>query len=311
VAIFSLNEKTAKRTLALRASLGSFSNILGSITSLIVLYTSVGFEKYILLYALSSAVGFVSTIVLAFANISRIGLGDVEEVAKIKYVNILLFFILVTASSALIGSTWTPHLVRDLGAEDYFAMTVGFLQTATSIFALLFWSGRNYRTYRIAIILASVIPPTIYIIENPIPHLALAVFYAFSFNGVNMLSSFMCAEIKGKDVPFLLTASTSFSQLLGMVLAMLTGSFTLMMISATALLLLALTLSLLTIPEISIDVERARVYSRIVYDVTISGYSFSTTLAKETTLLALRLTALAFAVVLITFIYRVIYYLSL
>ncbi len=311
VAIFSLDERDAKKTLALRSSLGAFSNILGSITSLVVLYTLEGYEKYTYLYALASAVGFTSTIVLLFADISSLELKDVEEELKIKSVNVLLFLLLVTSSSAIIGSTWIPHLVSDLNVEDYFAMLVSFIQTITSIFAPLFWAGRSYKTYRFAVILASAVPFLISTINVPIFHLIIAIIYTIAFNGTNMLASFICAEIKGTEVPFLLTAVTTLSQLFGMVVAIAVGTFHLMMISASLLLLLALTLSLLAIPEISIDVERARIYSKIVYNVAISGYSFSTTLARETTLLAIRLTVVSLSVILIIFIYRVAYYLSL
>jgi len=310
VAIFSLERDLAKRTLALRSSLGSFSNVLGSTTSLIILYTMVGFEKYTILYFLASLVGFTSTTFLSFASI-RGELEDVGEEVRVRYASVLLFLTLVTASSSLIGLTWTPHLIRDLGVEDHFAMTLSFLQTLTAIFAPLFWSGRRYETYRISILIASTIPIAIQIVKIPTIHLSLAVLYSFSFNGVNMLSSFICAEIKGREIPFLLTTSTSLSQLFGMTLAIVTGDFGAMMKTSTILLILALFTSLLTIPEISFDVERARVYSRIVYDVTLSGYSFSTTLARETTLLALRLTVLSFSLLLIIFIYRVVHYLSL
>lgn len=311
VAIFSLDERDAKKTLALRNSLGAFSNILGSITSLIVLYTLSGYEKYTYLYALASAVGFTSTVVLLFADIGHVRLREIEEELKVKSVNVLLFLLLVTSSSAIIGSTWTPHLVSDLKVEDYFAMLISFLQTTTSIFAPLFWSGRSYRTYRFAVVLASAVPFMIYTVNIPILHLFIAIIYTFAFNGTNMLASFICAEIKGREVPFLLTAVTTLSQFFGMIVAIIVGTFHFMMISASLLLLSALILSLLAIPEISIDVERARLYSRIVYNLTISGYSFSTTLARETTLLAIRLTVVSLSVILIIFIYRVAYYLSL
>ena len=311
VAIFSLDERSAKKTLALRNSFGAFSNILGSITSLIVLYTLEGYEKYTYLYALASAVGFTSTIVLLFADIGSLELKDVEEELKIKSVNVLLFLLLVTSSSAIIGSTWMPHLVRDLKVEDHFAMLVSFIQTTTSIFAPLFWAGKSYKTYRFAVILASTVPFLIYTVEFPILHLIIAVVYTIAFSGTNMLASFICAEIKGTEVPFLLTAVTTLSQLFGMVVAIAVGTFHSMMVSASLLLLSALILSLLAIPEISIDVEKARIYSKIVYNITLSGYSFSTTLARETTLLAIRLTVVSLSVILIIFIYRVAYYLSL
>ncbi len=311
VAIFSLDEKTAKRTLALRNSFGAFSNVLGSLTTLITMYALKSVVKYVYLYALASSVGFVSTAVLLFTEVEGVKLGDVEEELKVRYVNVLLFLLLVTSSSAIIGSTWTPHLLRDLKVEDYFAVAISFVQTITSVFSPLFWSGRSYRSYRTAVLMASMIPILIYSIRIPQLHILVAVLYAFSFNGTNMLSSFVCAEIKGKDVPFLYTSVTTTSQLLGTLLATLLVKFELMMLASATLLISALAISLLTIPEISVDVERARIYSRIVYNVTLSGYSFSTTLAKETTLLTLRLTAIAVSILLIIFIYRVAYYLSL
>ncbi|RLI85366.1 MAG: hypothetical protein DRP01_06365 [Archaeoglobales archaeon] len=151
----------------------------------------VGFGKYTILYFLVS-LGFTSTTFLSFASIR----GELEDVGEeVRYASVLPFLTLVTASS-LIGLTWTPHLIRDLGVEDHIAMTLSFLQTLTAIFAPLFWSGRRYETYRISILIASTIQIAIQVMNIP------TIYLSFSFNGVNMLPSFICAEV------FLLTSST-------------------------------------------------------------------------------------------------------
>ena len=313
IAIFSLEKNELKRVMYLRSSLGAFSNIIGSVTAILVLWSLEGLEKYVSLYALASVVGLVSSVLLLSVDVKSVEVRDVHIDIKIKSVNIFLFLLLVASSSAIIGSVWFPHLMIDFGVKDYFVALLSLIQTATSVFSPLFWAGRSYKSFRFAIVLASAVPILIATVNVPELHILIAVIYAFSFNGSNMLASFLFAEISNaKDVlAFMTVLSSSLSQLFGMAIALLLGDLNAMLASSTLLLTTALILSTLAIPEVSIDVEKARIYSRIVYNVTISGYAFSTTVAKETSLLAIRLTVLFLALTTLIFIYRVVYYLSL
>lgn len=62
--------------------------MIGSLTSLVVIYSLRGFEKYIYLYALASSVGFISTVVLSFAKIES-KFVKMEEELRIKSVNVI------------------------------------------------------------------------------------------------------------------------------------------------------------------------------------------------------------------------------
>ncbi len=313
LAIYSLETSEIKRTLYLRSSLGSFSNLIGSITSILVLISISGVKKYIYLYAVAASVGIISSVLLTMAEIGEVKMASIDEEVRVRSVNVFLFLVVLSSATAIVGAIWSPYLMQNLHAKDYFAALLSMTQTATTIISPIFWAKKSYRNYRIAVLTASITPFLIIFTKQPVLHIPIAILYAFSTNGSSILASFLFAELsKARDVlAFFLAFASAFSQLLGMILALTVGDVFKMFIIASALFLIALTISLLAIPEVAMDVEKAKVYSRIIYNVTISGYTFSTTVAKETTLLALRLSVLFSVILLLIFLYRVAYYLTL
>ncbi len=313
LAIYSLEPSEIKRTLYLRSSLGSFSNLIGSITSILVLVSISGTVKYIFLYAIAASVGIISSVLLTMADIGEVKITSIDEEIRIRSVNVFLFLVILSSATAIVGAIWSPYLMQNLHAKDYFAAILSMTQTATTVVAPIFWARRSYGGYRIAILVASITPFLVILTKQPELHIPIAILYAFSTNGSSILASFLFAELsKARDVlAFFLAFASTFSQLLGMSLAVIVGDIFRMFVIASALFLIALMISLLAIPEVAVDVEKAKVYSRIIYNITISGYTFSTTVVKETALLALRLSVLFSIFLLLTFLYRVAYYLSL
>lgn len=310
IAIYSLEGEEVKRTLYYRSSFSSFSNFTGSLTALFVVASMEGTAKYLYLYAIAGAFGMVSSILLSMAKFNVKHGGEMEEEEKIKSVNVFLFLLFLSSASALIGAVWQPYVINNLKASDYIAVAISTAQTVTTIFSPFFWAKKTYRSFRIAIILASVTPLLIAVTKIPELHVAIAILYAFSMNGSSMLASFLFAELsKSREVvAFFLSFASSLSQLTGVAVAIFAGSF--MFIASALLFILALLISILAIPEVAYDVEKARVYSRIFYSVSLSAYTFSITLTTETALLAVRLIVLFTVFLLLAFLYRVSYYLA-
>ncbi|MET1123770.1 MAG: hypothetical protein ABWW66_00725 [Archaeoglobaceae archaeon] len=309
IAIYSLEGEEVKRTLYYRSSFGSFSNFAGSLTALLVVASMEGTAKYLYLYTIAAAFGLMSSLLVSMTEFSVKHGEEMGEEERIKSVNVFLFLLFLSSASALIGAVWQPYVMKTLKAADYMAVAISTTQTVTTIFSPLFWAGRSYRTFRVAIVLAAVSPLLITAIKIPELHVAIAVLYAFSVNGSSMLASFLFAELSRSRevVAFFLSFASSLSQLFGVAVAIFAGS--LMFLASAALFAMALLISILAIPEVAYDVEKARFYSRIFYGVTISSYTFFVTLTTETALLAARLAVLFTVLLLLTFLYRVSYYL--
>ena len=74
----------------------------------------------------------------------KIKTGAEEEV---KAVNIYLLLILLLSASNLLSISWVPRIMRDLGAPDYFAASIGFTQTLANIVMSMFWIRQGYIKY--------------------------------------------------------------------------------------------------------------------------------------------------------------------
>ncbi|ADC66189.1 conserved hypothetical protein [Ferroglobus placidus DSM 10642] len=309
IAIYSLEGEEVKKTLYYRSSFGSFSNFVGSITAFLVVASMEGTAKYFYLYAIAAAFGMISSLLVSMTEFAVKHGEEMGEEERIKSVNVFLFLLFLSSASALIGAVWQPYVMKSLKAADYIAVAISTAQTITTIFSPFFWAKRSYRSFRIAIVLAATSPLLIAATKIPELHVAIAVLYAFSMNGSSMLASFLFAELsKSREVvAFFLSFASSLSQLTGVAVAIFAGS--LMFVASAFLFAFSLLISILAIPEVAYDVEKARIYSRIFYGISLSAYTFSITLTTETALLAVRLAVLFTVFLLLTFLYRVSYYL--
>lgn len=301
-----------KKVLYYRSALSALSNMLGAMTTVFLLFVFEGAEKYLVLYSLAFLSGIFSSILVLTFEPKQVKIFEPSEEARVRYANVLLFVLLLNSSSAIIGATWAPYVMKRLSAPDYLAASLGTMQTLASIISPIFWAKRSYRDYRLAIATLSAFPILIFSLNVPELHVALAFSYAFLLSAANILSSFLFAEIsEARDrLAFLSTTVATLSQLLGMSVAYSADKVEEIFIFSSLLLIAALLLTFFTIPETAIDPERARIYSRAVYTTTIQGYSFSIYVTKEVSLLALRLIALVFIIAVLTFLYRFAYYLA-
>ncbi|MCD6340598.1 MAG: hypothetical protein J7L51_01425 [Desulfurococcales archaeon] len=315
-----LSNSELRRLLTRRGALGAVSNVIGQVTAVMVLMSTAAISKYIYLYLLAMAVGLMSTLVIALtpipARISgppRTKPQEVEEVS-VKLVNVFLFLASLLASGAILGVVWGPYLMKYLQAPDYLAASLGLVQTISVMGSSLFWGGRPYSTYKLAILANSLVPLLIIITPRPELHLAVAALYAFSYTGSNFLASLIYGEVsKSFDVgktATMLAAASSLAQILGLGVALLISQNTsLMFIVAAILSIIATAIAFTTIPETALPRESyVRVYSRVLYNISVSSYNFTIFTLRSTALLAAKLLGFATVLLILYIIYRVLYY---
>jgi len=145
---------------------GAVARILAQIVVASSLAVGTGLSKYTVLYTIAFSVGLTSPLLVTLALIHRVVFevrkGRLEEV-EIQASNIFLLLALLLAATNLLSILWIPRLMRDLGAPDYLAASIGFIQTISNIFASLFWTYRGSRSYRYAILMLSLIPVLVYV----------------------------------------------------------------------------------------------------------------------------------------------------
>ena len=315
-----LSNSELRRLLSRRGALGAVSNVIGQVTAVIALMSTTAVSKYIYLYLIAMSVGLVSTLVIALtpipARVSRYSESkpQVIEEANIKVVNVFLFLSSLLASGAIIGAVWGPYIMKYLKAPDYLAASLGLVQTMSVMGSSIFWGERPYSTYKLAILANSLVPLLIILAPRPELHLVVAALYAFSYTGSNFLASLIYGEVsKNFDVgktATTLAAANSLAQILGLGAALIISQNTsLMFVAAAALSVTATAIAFTAIPETAIPRENyVRVYSRVLYNVSLSGYNFTLFTLRSTALMAVKLIGLAAVLLILYIIYRVLHY---
>lgn len=311
-------KRNYRKLIAYRTMAGATASILAQIVVVTTLAVSEDLGKYIILYAIAFAVGLVSPVLIALAPIQKVVFEavkkKVEEEAEIKASNIYLLLVLLLASTNLLGIAWVPRLMSDLGAPDYLAASIGFIQTLTNIFASLFWSRRGITSYRYAILLLSSIPILVYLTPIPYAHLAIAVVYSFSSIGANFYASIGFAELVRSlgvaRASTLLSSANSLAMMLGGIVGYtLVFSPALVFIAASIFSLLGLFIALIALPELAIvPPSYTRLYARMLYTSSITSYNFIMFTVSETAKAVLRFTGLIVGIIILYTIYRTLYY---
>lgn len=318
--IFTLSGSELRKSLSNRGALGAVSSVIGLVTAVVALASTTSVSKYMYLYLLAMAVGLLSTVVVALGpipakvfeppNTKPQGAGE----TSIKLVNVFLFLTTLLASGAILGVIWGPYLMEYLGAPDYLAASLGLVQTASVIGSSIFWGGRPYGTYKLAILANFLAPLLIATVARPELHLAIAALYAFSYTGSNFLASFIYGDAsKTFDVgktAIMLAAANSLAQVLGLTIALLVSQSTYLMFMAVAALSIAATaIAFTTIPETALPREDyVRVYSRVLYNVSVSSYNFTLFTLRGAALLAIKLLGFTTVLLVLHIIYRVLYH---
>ncbi len=320
--INSVDSSTVKKLFAHRSALGAVSSVLGQVTMVFALALIATPMKYLYLYLLASGVGLIATLIVGVAPIRSVDSLTMEtrEEAMIKASTSFVFFVTLLASSSILGVIWGPHLIKDLSAPAYLAASLGLVQTIVSILASIFWQGRSYTAYRLAVIGISIAPLLAMIVPYPVLHLVIAALYAFANTGANFLASFIFADVSREIGVFkssvLLTSAWILSQVIG-----LTPCYISLALGAPSWMVFALCMGFVivsafiaftSLPEVAlVPPHIANLYARNLYQVSIASYSFVMFTVKSYAILAVRFLALAFVILLLFVIYRVLYYLAM
>ncbi len=305
------------RLLSYRGVLGSVASVLAQLIMVFTLAFMTESYKYIMLFMIALGVGLVSSILLLFTGpitIEKLELPRGEEEIMIKATNIYVMLLMLFTSANLLGIAWTPRLMRDLNAPDYFVALIGFSQIVTSIFANIFWRNRSIAMYRLAIVGLGITPLLVYLVTNPYPHIGLAVLYSFTSIGTNFYASLAYAGIIKKfgapRASLLLTSANAFA----LMIAGFTGywiSYNVFYVFMLASIFgfAGLAIGLTALPELAvIPRDHVKLYSRILYTTSLSGYNFVLFTMGETINITIKLIGLGVSFIFLFIIYRVIYY---
>lgn len=316
----TFDEDSLKRVYAYRSALGSMSTLAGQATSIIVVATMEGVQKYVLLYVMAMAIGLLASAVLASASIKSftpVAPSEVPsgiEVAKASTTFTYLMFLVATGS--VLGVAWTPYLVEELRAEEYIAVALGLAQTLTSVVASVFWTTKGYATYRYAVSLLPVVPITILYINVPMAHLAIAVLYAFANIGANFLASFTFAEVAKRfsadRASAMLTAASIPAQVMGIGIAYVASLYGAYMPFVTSAMLasVALLIAFTAMPGVAVvQPQLSMMYAMQIHHTATALYNFVFSTVKSYATLSARLVALASSIIVLYTAFRLLYYL--
>ena len=316
----TLDEEAYRKTLMLRGVTGGISSIIGQLTTVFTLMATRSLTKYYMLYQAAFIVGLISSITILMASFKGIVKGltlKAEEEVEVKATNIYLLLVVLLTASTLLNISWVPRIMRDLGAPDYIAALIGFTQTLTNIFSSIFWIRQDIKSYRYAIMSLSLIPLLVYFTPIPLLHIVIAIIYSFSFVGTSLYAAIAYSSLVKKlgvmRAGILLSSASSFATVLaGLTGYILSSSTFLVFLGSSIYGLLGLSIALVSIPELAIvKPAYTRVYSRILYYTSVTGYSLTIYSLGESAKLTLKFSALVISLLILFIIYKTLYYIIL
>ena len=295
----------------LRSALGSTASIFGG---LFIVYTTAVIkapDSYYISYISGSLMGLIASISLIFYPSSTLRNSIRKDKVKSEYIEVrrVNTFIMLTFSLAganLVGLSWAS-LLKEMSTPLYLVTALSFAGNIGGIIGPYIWRG--FRKYVYAMMLNSITTLLICLTPWPPVHLVYSAILSMSFVGFN----FIALSIYSKYIVSLGIAEASIllsaANPLGLLIASITGMYIdnpfILFLLAFIYKLLALILSLLTIPESAIvPVRTAYGYGRLIYYIGIIGYTFTMETSKQAIKLTLQLLALAILVTVLYLIYR-------
>ncbi len=309
-----------RRVVSLRGALGGIASILGQLTVVLVLVAMNTIQKYYILYIIAFMTSLFSCILLSIVpNIPKIPktIVKAEEEVEIKASTIFLMITSFMVSTTLLSIAWTPYIMRDLGAPDYIAASIGFIQAISAVVSNVFWIRRKPKTYRIAILLLSATPFLIYVTKNPLLHLGYAAIYGFTLVATNLYASLAYASLFKKLGAFKAGVMLSSTYFLALFLSGFMGYFLsyniiLVFIVSSIFAIVGLSIGLVAIPELAVVKPiYTRLYSRILYNISLTGYTTVVYGLTGTAKVVIKTTGLILALLILYIIYRMLYYIVL
>lgn len=316
----TLSKENYRKAVGLRNVLGAFSSILGQIVIVSSLALIASHEKYFDLYKTAFITGIVSSLILALVPIRSINndssktKGSEDFDSEAYATNVFLLLTVVLSSYLLLSIAWTPRIMRDLGAPDYMAASIGFMQTIATIGSSFFWIRKPMRTHRYSLLSLTVMPLLVYMVSEPKLHLLLALAYGFSIVGVNMYAAKVYSELVGKISVFkagiLLASTSSLALTLASMVGYVISTYSYAVFIASAVFgAVGLALALTSIPELAvISKQHVQLYSKIIYQTTVSSYNTTVYAMSESAKTTMKIAGLGFLGLLLFVIYRTLYY---
>lgn len=297
----------------LRAALGAASSLLGSIYSIFVTAFIEAPTSYYVAYTSSSIVGLIATAVLIYYDVPK-DFSESRKTEKIEEVevrktNTFLMLILMMSGGNLIGLAW-PQLLKSINSPLYITIALNLAGNLGGIVGPYLWKG--YKAYVFAIATNVAFTSAIPFLNHPLTHVFVSAVLSATFIGANLIAS----AIYSKYVESLgiIKASTflTSSSAVGLLIASVLGRYLpdvpiLVFGIATLLKLLALFVCVLAIPETAVVPPRtAYGYGKLVYSISIIGYTFTVETSKRVFRLFIQLVALALLLTLILLLYELI-----
>lgn len=315
----SLTEDDIRDVTAKRSALSGISSIFGFALGVFLLAFLSGEEKFTYIFSLGALLGFISTSLLLFLNLSHLEGASFQRVTEQpeKIFSASSFFVVLLTSSNILGIFWIPYVMYYLNGPDFLAASMNLIGTVSSIFASLVWRKRMLRTLRLGLVLNSLGP--LLILATPLPtlHLPLSVYTSFTYTGASFLGIVLFARYKrwfgAVKSSVLLVILGNVAQLLAAPFGIATKeSYFAAFLIVFSVKIVATLLAVVTIPEIAVVSEDvARTYSHVLFTNSVMGYRLGVEISKETILITLRLFVFSVVILTLYLIYRVLWILLL
>jgi hypothetical protein len=313
----SFDTATLKRVYAYRNAFGSISTAIGQTLSMIVIAAIEGIYKYVLLYVVAMSIGLISSAILVYASIKTPEVREEVSVGieAVKSSTVFTFLTFLTAAGAVLGISWGPYIVKELKAEEYLAVALGFAMTLTNTGAAVFWSGKSYGLYRHALTILPLIPVAITSIKLPYLHIAIAVAYSFANVAANLLASFIFAEIAKRFSIYrastMLSTAFVLAQVVGLGAAYAASTYgtQALFLTSTVLAGISIAIAFLAIPEIALVApELSMAYAAHIHGVSLALYNFTISTVRSYAVISVKALALALALIALYTVFRLLYY---
>ncbi len=308
-----IRDVTAKRTAAY-----NFTNVIGSILSILLLAILPPEVKFQIIFITGSLIGLLSTLMISLADMSKMEGVEIPPAIERpeQFFSISSFLLAFLTSNNLLGIFWQPYLMNVLNAPDYVAAGINFAGTFASILGSALWAKRSLRTFRIALASAILTPITAILIPIPSAHIGISAFNGVVGTGAVFLGNFLFARYLSRfgvlRSSIIMVLLSNLSQLLATPFGIIfSQNYMILFISVLLLMISSNFLALLTIPEVAVvPAHAARTYSYLLYTTSLTGYSFIVETTMEAITLTLRLLALTLVLIILYILYRLVWLLA-
>lgn len=306
-----IKDITAKRAMALNVT-----NVLGYLLTMLLMYTLPVGVKFQIIFILGGLLGMFSTISIITVRMESVDTDRMFGQTKPEQMfPTSSFFITLLTSANLLGLVWTPFLVNVLNSPDYIVVAVNFAGSLAATSSSILWAKASFRKLRYSLGFASLTPVLAMVAPYPLLHVGVSAYGGFTFTGANFLGNFLFARYKMwlgvLRVSILLTIISNVSQLLAALFGLVfQNNYSILFISSTIIRLLSIVIAYFTIAEIAVVPEEyARTYSQLLYANSIVGYSVIVDTIRESTILSLKVLAIATAMLILYVLYRFMFFL--